>query len=217
METGTTRRRGRPPKAAGGDMKAQLQAAALELFARNGYAGTSIRAIAREVGASESALYAHFDSKRAIFQVVLDELGPLTVAAELDHLDPRLDPPEALRSLVARLLDTWDTEQARRLISLVLRDGLIHDEAVASAIFTGIVKMSETIQAWMSAGLVDTKLGDATTLAYALMTPIIQARIVWMHTDAAPEGRQLARDICHRHLEFFIKAVFIGGDGIVEH
>jgi hypothetical protein len=44
------------------------------------------------------------------------------------------------------LLDTWDSDQARLLISLVCRDGLIHDEAVASAISTGIVKMSETIQ-----------------------------------------------------------------------
>jgi AcrR family transcriptional regulator len=192
-------------------MKAQLQAAALELFARNGYAGTSIRAIAREVGASESALYAHFESKRAVFQAVLDELGPLTVTAELDHLDPQLDPPEALRSLVVRLVDTWDTDQARRLISLVCRDGLIHDDAVASATYTGIVKMSETIRRWMSAGHIDANLGDATTLAYALMTPIIQARIVWMHADAAPESRQFARDICQRHIEFFIAATFVPG------
>jgi hypothetical protein len=40
------------------------------------------------------------------------------------------------------------------------------------------------------------------------MTPIIQARIVWMHADAAPENRQLARDICLRHAEFFIAATF---------
>ena len=53
MEVGAARKRGRPPKAAAVDMKAQLQAAALDLFARNGYAGTSIRAIAREVGVTD--------------------------------------------------------------------------------------------------------------------------------------------------------------------
>jgi AcrR family transcriptional regulator len=206
MESPEPRRRGRPPKASTGDMKSRLQAAALELFARNGYAGTSIRAIAREVGASESVLYAHFDGKRAIFQAVLDELGPLTVAAELDHMDPTLDPPEALRALIDSLLSTWDTAQARLLISLVCRDGLIHDAAVASAIHTGIVKMSDTIGGWISAGRLGPGLGNATTLAYALMTPIIQARIVWMHGDATPESVQLAHDICHRHVEFFIAA-----------
>ena len=109
------------------------------------------------------------------------------------------------------MLDTWDSDQARLLISLVCRDGLIHDEAVASAISTGIVKMSETIQSWMSAGPIEAGLGDSATLAYALMTPIIQARIVWMHADATPEGRQLASDICQRHVEFFIEATFVGG------
>lgn len=40
------------------------------------------------------------------------------------------------------------------------------------------------------------------------MTPIIQARIVWRHADAPPESRQLARDSCHRHVEFFIESTF---------
>jgi hypothetical protein len=47
----------------------------------------------------------------------------------------------------------------------VCRDGLIHDQAVASGIYTGIVKMSETIRSWMSAGLIDGNLGDPVTLA----------------------------------------------------
>jgi hypothetical protein len=64
----------------------------------------------------------------------------------------------------------------------------------------------------MSAGLIDVSLGDPATLAYALMTPIIQARIVWMHADAAPESRELARDICNRHVEYFVTATFVDGD-----
>src|ERR1700730_11096107 len=71
-----TRRPGRPRRVEPGDAKAALLAAALTLFARHGYAGTSIRAIAREVGLSESVLYAHFDSKRAIFEAVLAQLCP---------------------------------------------------------------------------------------------------------------------------------------------
>jgi hypothetical protein len=47
----------------------------------------------------------------------------------------------------------------------VCRDGLIHDQAVASGIHTGMVKMSETIRSWMSAGLIDGNLGDPVTLA----------------------------------------------------
>jgi hypothetical protein len=92
-------------------------------------------------------------------------------------------------------------------------DGVPPD-SVAEAVLAGAEEQegSETIQSWMSAGLIDASLGDAATLAYALMTPIIQARIVWMHPDAAPESRQLARDVCHRHVEFFIKATFVDSD-----
>src|SRR5512146_2504923 len=60
------RRRGRPPKADAGDTKELLLQAALALFAEKGFEGTSVRDIARSVGLSESVLYAHFDSKRAI-------------------------------------------------------------------------------------------------------------------------------------------------------
>ena len=81
--TGAGRRRGRPPKAEAGDTKDALLQAALGLFAEKGYEGTSVRAIAREVGLSESVLYAHFDSKRAIFDAVLAELGAASAVAVL--------------------------------------------------------------------------------------------------------------------------------------
>src|SRR5215467_16008362 len=97
--TSSGRRRGRPPKAAAGDTKEELLQAALTLFAAKGYEGTSVRDIARSVGLSESVLYAHFDSKRAIFDAVFARLGPLSAAVTLSDLlaeadaGADLDPP----------------------------------------------------------------------------------------------------------------------------
>src|SRR6202049_4088336 len=116
-----------PPKDQAGDTKAALLAAALTLFARNGYAGTSIRAIAREVGLSESVLYAHFDSKRSIFEAVLAQLGPQSAATALAEAGPGVldaDPPGVVRMLVTRVIQSWDTPEARQLISLMSHDGL---------------------------------------------------------------------------------------------
>jgi len=45
---------------------------ALELFSRRGYDGVSMRDIARTVGIRESSLYNHFESKRAIFDEIVD-------------------------------------------------------------------------------------------------------------------------------------------------
>lgn len=52
-------RRGR----VGADTRARIEAAAVELFARKGVDGTSVRDIAEKVGVSEGALYRHFSSK----------------------------------------------------------------------------------------------------------------------------------------------------------
>ena len=149
------RRRGRPPKGEAGDTKAELLAAALRLFARHGYAGTSIRAIAREVGLSESVLYAHFGSKRAIFEAVLAMLGPQSAAAVLRDTDPALldaDPPGFVRTLAARIMQSWDTPEARQLISLMSHDGLTHDPLLAGAIGAALGQLAVIFEHWISSG-----------------------------------------------------------------
>src|SRR3990170_2948784 len=123
------RRPGRPRKADATDTRGELRRAALRLFARNGYAGTSIRAIAREGGMSESVLYAHFANKQAIFDAVLTEFGPRGPTPREES-----DPPRYLRELVRDFLDDWERPDARLLISLVTRDGLLHSPALRDAL-----------------------------------------------------------------------------------
>jgi Bacterial regulatory proteins, tetR family len=96
----------------------------LELFARHGYAGTSVRAIARAVGASQSVLYKHFANKQALFDQVLYQAGAGLLVDQLAEVDPRLaatDPPAFLRAVTERLLRTWDQPRARRLTSVLGR------------------------------------------------------------------------------------------------
>ncbi len=63
----------------------RLLASALPRFARDGWAGTSIRDLAADVGIRESSVYKHFSSKQAILDALLTQadarLGE--VAAEL--------------------------------------------------------------------------------------------------------------------------------------
>src|ERR671933_1696626 len=76
-------RRGRPPKGQVGDTSGRILEAALRLFAREGYAGASIRKIAREVGVTEGAIYAHFEGKRAIYEALVAQAGPPVILGEL--------------------------------------------------------------------------------------------------------------------------------------
>ncbi|MFD0689320.1 TetR/AcrR family transcriptional regulator [Actinomadura fibrosa] len=212
-EQGTTsppRRRGRPPKGEAGDTKAALERAALGLFAKHGYAGTSIRAIARGVGLSESVLYAHFPSKRAVFEAVLSRYGPHGAAAVIDGLDPALaadDPAGFVRALVSAVMELWDTSDARLFMSLMARDGLTHDPSIVTDIDASVHRLAEVIDGWRAAGQVRDGLGDSDDLAWALLAPVGQTRVVYLHGDAAPERRRVAVERALRHAEFFVRTV----------
>lgn len=55
------------------DRRRKLQTAALELFSRQGYRGTTTRDIARRAGVSEALLFRHFSSKEDLYWSVLEE------------------------------------------------------------------------------------------------------------------------------------------------
>lgn len=212
IDEGAARRRpGRPRKAEAGDTKVALQQAALRLFAQRGYAGTSIRAIAREVGLSESVLYAHFDSKQAIFDAVLAEFGPqgwtdLMERVPVDLADA--DPPRYLRELVRAYLDEWDSPDARQLISLMTRDGLLHSPALQDALSAMRAAAARLFDRWITAGLIPSRLGAPQDLAFSFTGPIGLARVLHLHADATDHERATARDEILRHVDTFTKAVF---------
>ena len=95
--------------------KDALFRAAVDLFARKGYHGTSVRDLAREVGIKESSVYNHFSSKEAILDAALEyQLNMFTTAARaLDGLketrvDSITDPVEFWLAGTAEFLKHMD-------------------------------------------------------------------------------------------------------------
>lgn len=77
--TETTTRGPRGPYAKSADRRAQILAAALQLFSRRGFHGTSMREIATAAGISLSTLTHHFPAKEQVLLAVLqlrDEISP---------------------------------------------------------------------------------------------------------------------------------------------
>ena len=207
--TSSGRRRGRPPKSDAGDTKELLLQAALALFAEKGYEGTSVRDIARSVGLSESVLYAHFSSKRAIFDAVLARLGPLSAIDALNDLgDPDADPPGFLRALVAREMTQWSAPAARQLISLMSHDNMLHSPELRDGIEATLGILAELFARWLAEGRIDKGLGSPGDLAYALMAPVAMARVLWLHAGATPDEIRAARERAVRHADLFSTAVF---------
>lgn len=65
--------------------QARLLAAAREVFGREGYAGTSVDAVAEAAGFSKGAFYSNFDSKEALFLALLERhmAGEVALSGEV--------------------------------------------------------------------------------------------------------------------------------------
>jgi AcrR family transcriptional regulator len=91
----------------------RILAIALELFAGQGYAGTSVADIAGRLGTTKAALYYHFGSKAEILDALLAK--PLAAYARLVDSGPRTS-----EDLLAAVIDT--TAESSGLHSLIGSD-----------------------------------------------------------------------------------------------
>jgi len=78
------------------DTKKRILEVSLELFAKKGFDGVSVREIAKKVGVRESALYKHYKNKEDILDKIIEEMiSSIRNGYELRHV------PETLTEEVA--------------------------------------------------------------------------------------------------------------------
>jgi AcrR family transcriptional regulator len=106
-------RRVRNPRGAGAALGLQIVAAALEAVDDAGVPGLTLRGLARSIGVSAPAIYAHFADIDAILLAVserafADLSGHLSAAA-----DPTAEPPARLRAISRAYLDYAEQHPGR--------------------------------------------------------------------------------------------------------
>ncbi|MFE3292743.1 TetR family transcriptional regulator [Rhodococcus sp. NPDC059234] len=89
--------RTRVAEQSGAARRSQILAAALTLFAENGYRGTSLSAVAAAAGISRSGVLHHFPSKEALLSAVLVERDQQ--AFDAVEVDRAFEGPAAVRAL----------------------------------------------------------------------------------------------------------------------
>ncbi len=96
--------------------KLKIERAALQLFTRKGFHGTTVREIAKKAGISMGKLYIYYDTKEDIFVDLADHLGRKIEAVRQKELIPlmaSLDPDslrklaKAIGQVVSENLDYW--------------------------------------------------------------------------------------------------------------
>jgi AcrR family transcriptional regulator len=69
------------PRLTANARREQILDVALEVFATAGFHGASMNEVAEAVGVTKPVLYQHFDSKRDLYQALIDEVGDRLLAS----------------------------------------------------------------------------------------------------------------------------------------
>ncbi|MBK7857547.1 MAG: TetR/AcrR family transcriptional regulator [Archangiaceae bacterium] len=203
----------RPKKSEERDTRQDILEAALDLFAQDGFFGTSMRAIAREVGVRESALYHHFSSKDAILEGLMQSLGPgqarklvdLDIGALLDAMGPR----EVLESLVQAMITLWTMPGEQKLLRLMMSEGhrlgvnqVLNLPRYMREARTHLARVFEAMQARKQL-----KKADPYALTLELMGPLMMLRVMYLVMPKGPPDLKGFHAEVKAHLDFFWSAV----------
>lgn len=159
------------------DTKEKILATALDLFSKNGYAGTNIRELTASLGMVKSSIYKHFENKEDIWNALLDEMIAYYDArfGSPEHLPPVPNSLEGLVEMTMRLVDfTIHDEKVvmtRKVLTIEqFRDDRARDLATKHFL-TGLRDMFTPIFAgMMDSGLL--RRDDPAMLAFAYTAPI---------------------------------------------
>jgi AcrR family transcriptional regulator len=202
----------RPRKEDARDTRQLILDAALDLFAEQSFAGTSIRQIAQKVGVRESALYHHFPSKEAIFHGLLSTLGPgratQLMSIDVPAMVEQLGAEGLIRMMVQGITLAWSTAEEQKLARLMLSEG------------TGLLKGPDTPRMYVKRARANiTRIFEelmrlkaippATAESYSLllMGPLIILRLQHLVLPGGEPEFQAFQQGAERHVEFFLKHV----------
>lgn len=163
--------------------RTQLLDVARKVFARRGYHATSVADIITEAGVARGTFYNYFESKRALFQAVLDDL--------MDRLNASVTPiripgdipgqmRDNLESIVAVLGAADDVN--RLLFADAVGLDAEGDEALRAFYGQALTRIARALSAGQAMGIV--RAGDVSVMARCLLglikEPIFQS---WLNHE----------------------------------
>lgn len=208
MADGQRRRVGRPPSSDAEPTADRILSASLRLFADQGYAATSVRQIARAVGVTDAALYAHFPSKQSIFDRLIESMGPPSAALMgMDVTAAGAGPRAAIPDAVWRLMDYWTQPDIRMFSAVLLRErSAAHD--LAAAIETARAALTPVFARWQKAGALRADV-PARQIVWELLAPLNNIRFLYLGHDATDTQLAAAKQMAAEHLDYFMTCVCV--------
>ena len=159
------------------DTKERILAAALEMFSKNGYAGTNIRELSASLGLVKSGVYKHYESKEAIWNALLDEMIAYYADhfGSAEHLPPVPDSLEEFVQMTIHMVNITVHDEkiimTRKVLTLEQYRDARARELATKHFLTGLTDMfTHVFTGMMEKGLI--RQDDPKMLAFAYTAPI---------------------------------------------
>ena len=184
------------------DRRQEILDQAAGLFARHGFARTSISALSRECNASKAWIYHYYESKEAIlFDILHDHIRMLRDTVQAAD-DPEATPEPRLKALIAALLEAYgDSDDKHRVLLSEL--GIL-----APAQQRQIRALEREIVALFAAAVAD--LNPALAEQRKLIKPVTMSllgMLNWHFTWFRPDGPLTRQDYVDLVTRLFISGV----------
>jgi AcrR family transcriptional regulator len=190
------RSRGRPQVRSDDETRRLVIDAAAKEFQANGYAGTSMGAVAQRAGVSTKTLYRLIPTKSDLFgQVVTHRVGDFMLAFDDVALDT-LAPAEALERILTAYGNLTLQEETIAMNRLVIGESDRFPEVAAAFHLNAIVPTTQALTAWLTRqcarGII--RLDDALMAAGMLRGMMIMdvQRTVILRQRAAPDAAEIS-------------------------
>jgi len=184
-------------------VETRILAAAVRLFAEQGFDGTSVQEIVEEAEVTKGALYHYFDSKNDLLFEIYHSLLSRQLA-DLDRiLGERLPPREAVQALVAELLDT--TTECIDEVKVYVREMRKLDQARMRAIKADRRRYHVTFREFVESAQ---RAGDFSTVASAeTVTLLLFGMINDIPQWYSPQGPKTPSEIAAEVSAFLLAAL----------
>ncbi len=189
------------------DTKERILASALEMFSKNGYAGTNIRELSASLGLVKSAMYKHFESKEEIWNTMLDEMIIYydTHFGSPEHLPPVPDTLEGLEEMTMQMVNFTVHDEKVVMTRKVLTIEQFRDDRVRELatkhFLTGLKEMfTPVFEGMMDKGLICRD--DPAMVAFAYTAPI--SALIHL-CDREPEKTEEAMTQIKAFIQHFIR------------
>lgn len=189
---------GRPPRVAVND----IVDIAMEMFGRRGLRGTSIAAVAAEVGLTDAGVLHHFPTKKALIDAVITRSAELQVKQMRELVAP--GGLEAIRQMAAWGEVVADAPELAALMAVLSTEALLEDSPVKETIIRRYEAVHDLASGLIREGIArgeirpDVNADDEAVEIIAFMDGL---RLQWLYSSHKLPIAELNRSFFDRLVE----------------